>query len=97
MTVIAAKAIAGCFALAAFSIAVMAGLVVGNTATSILARALFAMVACYPLGLLVGFVCRHVIEHHVGSEPVPSAADTALALSEQSAESAERERDVVDV
>ena len=79
MTPVAGKAIAGCFALAAFSVAVVAGLAGGNTAAAILVRALIAMIACYPLGLLVGVLCRHVIEQH---------------LAEQNAESEEKVEDV---
>ncbi len=79
MTGVACRAIAGCFALAAFSVAVVAGLAGGNTAASILVRALIAMIACYPLGMLVGVVCRHVIEQH---------------LAEQNAESEETVKDV---
>ena len=79
MTGVAGRAIAGCFALAAFSVAVVAGLAGGNTATAILVRALIAMIVCYPLGMLVGVLIRHVIDQH---------------LAEQSAESAERGEDV---
>ena len=82
MTGVACRAIAGCFALAAFSVAVVAGLAGGNTAAAILVRALIAMIACYPLGMLVGVLCRHVIEKH---------------LAEQSAESAESAEKVEDV
>ena len=79
MTCVAGRAIAGCFALAAFSVAVVAGLAGGNTATAILVRALIAMIVCYPLGMLVGVLCRRVIDQH---------------LAEQSAESAEKVEDV---
>ena len=65
MTATASKAIAGCFALAAFTVAVLAGLAGGNAAMSILGRALIAMIACYPVGLLIGVVCQHVVEQHV--------------------------------
>ena len=93
---VASKAIAGCFALAAFSVAVIAGLASENTAASILTRALFAMVVCYPVGLLVGFVCRHVIEQHLDEPPESSeATGTASVPSEQSAESADTEEDVI--
>ncbi len=93
---VATKAIAGCFALAAFSVAVIAGLASDNTAASILTRALFAMVACYPVGLLVGFVCRHVIEQHLGEPPEPSdETGTVSEPAEQSAESAEKAEDVI--
>ena len=54
-------AIAGCFALAAFSIAVIAGVASGNPAASILTRALFAMFICYFIGLSAGWVCRRSI------------------------------------
>ena len=79
MTTVAGKAIAGCFSLAAFSVAVVAGLAGGNLAATILVRALIAMIVCYPLGMLVGVLCRHVIDQH---------------LAEQSAESAEKAEDV---
>jgi len=92
---VATKAIAGCFALAAFSVAVIAGLASDNTAASILTRALFAMVACYPVGLLVGFVCRHVIEHHLEEPPETEETDTVNVPADQSAESAEKAEDVI--
>lgn len=79
MTAVAGRTIAGCFALAAFSVAVMAGLAGGNTAAAILVRALVAMIVCYPLGMLVGVLCRYVIEQH---------------LAEQNAESEETVEDV---
>ncbi len=88
MTASGSKAIAGCFALAAFAVAVVAGLASGNTATSILLRALLAMIACYPLGLVIGVVCQHVIEQHaLESAGTPEA--------EQNAENAEEAEDVI--
>jgi hypothetical protein len=93
---IASRAIAGCFALAAFSVAIIAGLASGITASSILMRALLAMVVCYPVGLLVGFVCRYVIEQHLGQAAEPTVAtDTVSEPSEQSAENAEKAQDVI--
>ena len=93
---VATKAIAGCFALAAFSVAVIAGLASDNTAASILTRALFAMVVCYPVGLLVGFVCRHVIEQQLDEPEEPSEETGALSVpAEQSAESAEKSEEVI--
>lgn len=94
MTGIASRAIAGCFALAAFSVAVMAGLAGGNPATLILTRALLAMAICYPLGLVVGFACRHVIELHLG-DPASGRGGEAAAPVAQSAESAEKAEDVI--
>ena len=96
MISIAGKAIAGCFALAAFSVAIIAGLASGNTSSSILTRALLAMFVCYPVGLLVGFVCRYVIEQHLGQAAERSdETDAVSERAEQSAENAEKEQDAV--
>ncbi len=95
MTGVTTKAIAGCFALAAFAVAVLAGLAGGNTPTLILFRALIAMVACYPLGLLIGLVCQRVIEEHVKAHADAVAEPTAASPAEQSAESAKEAEDVL--
>ena len=62
---IAASTIAGCFALAAFVVAIIAGLSSGNPAHAILWRAVIAMIVCYPVGFGVGMVAQHVIREHV--------------------------------
>ncbi len=59
------KVIAGCFALAAFAVAVLAGLAGGNSAVSILIRALIAMMGCYPIGLMIGMICQRVMTDHI--------------------------------
>ena len=63
----AVTSIAGCFALSAFTVAIIAGMAAGNTAASILRRALLALVICYPVGLLVGGVARRVVEEHLAT------------------------------
>ncbi len=96
MTATASKAIAGCFALAAFTVAVLAGLAGGNAAMSILVRALIAMIACYPVGLLIGVICQHVVEQHVREQTdgdLTGATDTDSA--EQNAKNAEDAEDVI--
>ena len=95
MTGAATRAIAGCFSLAAFAVAVIAGLAAGNTATSILVRALIAMLVCYPVGLLIGLVCRRVLEEHIKSQDgaTPEAVRSPPA-TEQNAENAEEAEDV---
>jgi hypothetical protein len=90
MTPSASKAIASCFALAAFAVAVLAGLAGGNSASSIMLRALLSMIACYPLGLLIGVVCRHVVEQHVRQ-----GAAQKEGAAEQNAENAEESEDAV--
>jgi hypothetical protein len=98
MTGGATRAVAGCFALAAFAVAVVAGLAGGNTPSSILVRALIAMIACYPLGLMIGLVCQHVIEQHgkatAGANAVPGPA-TGSSPAEQNVQSAEEAEDVM--
>jgi hypothetical protein len=98
MTGAASRAVAGCFALAAFAVAVVAGLAGGNTPSAILVRALIAMIVCYPLGLVIGLVCQHVIEEHVKARPDAHAAPARGAgatPAAQSAESAEEAEDVM--
>ncbi len=98
MTGTASKAVAGCFALAAFTVAVVAGLAGGNTAISILGRALVAMIVCYPLGMLVGMVCRQVIQQDLRKpmdEQDEQDEQKAAVGAEQSAESEEDAEDVV--
>ncbi|MHC4446518.1 MAG: hypothetical protein ACYSXF_01745 [Planctomycetota bacterium] len=75
MRTVPSYVIAACVALAAFAVATLAGLATGNSAASILFRALIAMLACYPVGLLVGMACQRVIaeqlEAHRAANPIP--------------------------
>jgi hypothetical protein len=94
----ASRAIAGCFALAAFAVAVVAGLAGGNTTASILVRALIAMAVCYPVGLIVGLLCQRVVEEHAGTHPIAGTVPETGAggpPAEQSAENAKEPEDVV--
>jgi hypothetical protein len=94
----ASRAVAGCFALSAFAVAVVAGLAGGNTTASILVRALIAMAVCYPVGLVIGQVCRRVVEEHANAAAMPGdGSDPAGAgtPAEQSAESARETEDVM--
>jgi hypothetical protein len=59
--------IAGCFAMAAFAVAILAGLAGENETISILTRSLVAMFICYPLGLIVGMICERLVSEHVRS------------------------------
>lgn len=84
--------IAGCFALAAFAVAVVAGLAGGNPSASILLRALSAMIACYPIGLVIGMVCQHVVREHLAAE---ARAEEVAEAARQSAQSAKEAEDVM--
>ncbi len=87
--------VAGCFALAAFSVAVVAGLAGGNGTGTILARAILAMIACYPLGLLVGLICQRVVQEHLRLQAEIDAEAAPAALAEQNEQSAEENEDVI--
>jgi len=82
MGVMVARTIAAIFALAAFAVAIMAGLMGGNPAPSILVRALLALVCCYPIGLAVGLVAQRLVREHVETHretnPAPEVEAAAL-------------------
>jgi len=67
--------VAGVFALAAFSVAVAAGLLGGNDMLVILVRAFIAMIVCYPVGMLAGALMSRVIAEgvrdHALAHPIP--------------------------
>ena len=54
--------IAGCFALAAFAVALVAGLAGDNEASAVLLRAVLAMLLGYPIGLVAGMICARAID-----------------------------------
>jgi hypothetical protein len=61
------KLIAAIFALAAFVVAVLAGLGAGNPASRVLTVALVSLALCYALGSVVGAIGQWVITEHVRS------------------------------
>ena len=65
MTGNVSRVIAGCFSLAAFATAIVAGLAGGNEASAVLVRAAIAMFICYPLGLIVGGICQRIVNEYV--------------------------------
>ena len=65
MTGNVSRVIAGCFSLAAFATAIVAGLASGNGAASVLVRASIAMFICYPLGLIIGAICQRIVSEYV--------------------------------
>lgn len=69
------KVIAGVLGLTAFSIAVLAGLSVGNSADTVLVHALVSMVACQILGFAIGTVgervARDAIARYQKEHPIP--------------------------
>jgi ABC-type uncharacterized transport system permease subunit len=76
--------IAGCYALGAFTIAILSGLWVGRAASEILTTALISMTGCYIVGLLVGKTAEIAVRDHVErfqSENVaPDSSEAEAAL-----------------
>lgn len=88
------RAIAGCFSLAAFATAIIAGMASGNDASVVLVRAMIAMFACYPLGLVTGVVAQRIIAGHVRAhlEANPLPEDPEMDGAYQLGEGAETGR-----
>lgn len=69
-----ARTIASALGLAAFAIAIMAGLAAGNAPARILATAIAGMVCCQALGLAIGAVGQRVVTEHLASTAVRPGA-----------------------
>lgn len=73
------------FALTAFSVAILAGLAVGNEAQSVLTRAIFALVICHAVGWIVGVVGKRTMLEHIErykqSHPVPDLSQIEKSTS----------------
>lgn len=72
-----ARVIAACFAMCAFSVAVVTGIFTGNPATTVLSRALVALFGAYFLGLLGGEILAFAIRDHLreyfAENPIPNS------------------------
>lgn len=70
-----ARIIASCFALSAFAIALISGLAADRATSAILSTAVFALMVCYILGLIVASVANVAISEHINQyksdHPVP--------------------------
>jgi hypothetical protein len=90
--------VAGMFALAAFTVAVLAGLMGGNDMVVILVRAMIALIVCYPLGMMAGALISKVIAEgvrdHAGANPIP-ALDTEQATDTASQVESTGDEDVI--
>lgn len=61
-------------ALAAFGVAILAGLRAGNPAVTILGRALVAAIVCHVAFMLLGFACRRALERDRRAVDGPEAS-----------------------
>ena len=76
------KLIAACFALAAFAVALIAGMLSGNSATQIVLNAIIVLIVCYPIGWMAGLLCQYVVHEHTAKQEQTVAAMES-ASSEQ--------------
>jgi len=76
--------IAGCYALGAFTIAIISGLWAGRGAPDILATALTSLLVCYVVGLVVGktaeVAVREHVERYVENNEAPDSSEAEAAL-----------------
>lgn len=69
--------VSACFGLAAFAVAIVAGLAAGNGAEAILVRALVALACGAALGFAIGSVCAHLVR--VETRRIDAVAQAELA------------------
>ncbi len=62
------RIIAACFALAAFSVATVAGLAAGNSPLNILVNSIIAMLVCHLVGTCAGALLAHAARLHVDAQ-----------------------------
>lgn len=69
------RAIGACFAIAAFAVAITAGLAAQREAEAILTTAIIAMFVCQPIGLALGLALKHAtfeqIQNYRETNPIP--------------------------
>lgn len=86
------RIIASCFALSAFAIALIAGLSAGRSVSEILSTAVFALLGCYILGLIVASVANVAVSERIeqvkAEKPIPTFEDPPK--SKKSSESPEQ-------
>lgn len=84
------RAIAGCFALACFAVAVISGMLAGRPTDSVLFSAILAMLAGQFVGLgagaVIGVAMRECIDDYTRRHPLP--ADAPMTPNAQRAERA---------
>jgi hypothetical protein len=73
------------FAFAAFSVAIVSGLLGGNSATGTVFRAIVAMAVCYIVGSIVGMVCEYVIRTHVDAMNASQSVEFGAAIGRSGA------------
>lgn len=86
------------FGMAGFTVALVAGVIANNPATTILIHGIAAMIACRFVGMFAGEVLSHVVgehmDHYRSGHPIPVLLTSAPASDEPIMEVGEEEPDV---
>lgn len=73
-------------ALAAFAVAVLAGLSAGNPSQDIILRAIVSMLVCQVVGMFIGMMGEKIVSEHVlryvRNHPVPETTEADAVLNE---------------
>jgi len=77
-----ARIIAATFALAAFCIAAMTGVLVGNPPAAVLLRALAAMGVCWIVGALVGEIAQHLVTRELAAHRLRNPVENVVLPGE---------------
>jgi tetrahydromethanopterin S-methyltransferase subunit C len=84
-TAVPIRAISGIFAIAGFSIALIAGIAAGNSATRVLLTGVVSLIVCQVVGVLAGAVLDRVVREHLASKgPMPKSSTSAEIVSSAS-------------
>lgn len=77
------QAAAACTAFAAFSVSIFVGIASDNPVTTVLSRALLAMVAGFAGGFFVGLVCDWLVREEIARVENGMAADSAASAGDE--------------
>lgn len=78
-----ARVVAATFALAAFCVAAMAGLLVGNPPATVLFRAVAAMGVCWIVGSIVGTIAQQLVSDEILAHRVRNPVENVVLPGEE--------------
>lgn len=84
-----ARVIAATFALAAFCVAAMTGVLVGNPPTAVLFRALAAMGVCWIVGAVVGEIAQYLVLRELDAHRLRNPVENVVLPGEEQDDAAD--------
>jgi hypothetical protein len=79
------QVVGSCFALAAFAVAIIAGLAAGNDAMLILFHAAVVLVMAHPVGLAAGLMMQRIVRDHLAGVRSAEAGSAMPSAPQRSA------------